>query len=401
MDEAAAKAATRAQLQNYLAAGWDPSLSRANINAAAQQAAANKAAPLAGTTCPSAPAGTSGTQTPATPADAATSASPSAPKPAPSPAAPTPSAGSWATRHAAAVAVLKAHVAVAADVPAPRPAAEIAALKLSKGEPAHVGGMHSKTLHTDPTGGAWLHKPDKTGGARAHAESAAATLHNLAGVRTPPVYVRAVGGKPGALQPWVAAAEPLPAEPGQWSQADVDQLVGFHVAAWVCSNHDGNPTNILRTPSGGLAPIDHGQAFRYFGEDRLSLGYDPNAHYGNPPPAYLAAYKAAKSGGLTDGVRVRPEAALGVIKAFERIPDAQYRAALVPVATEGVKADVAWVPRMRKAAQKRLGKTTVSDAEVAEEFLTRALERKHGLRAAFADFFAGLGLDSKALTKVA
>ena len=137
--------------------------------------------------------------------------------------------------------------------------------------------MHTKTLHTDPDGGAWLHKPDKTGGARAHAEAAAATLHNLAGVRTPPVYVRDVDGKAGALQPWVAGASQLDADPADWSQADVDQLVRFHVAAWACSDHDGNAGNILRTPGGGLAPIDHGQAFRYFGDDRLALDYDPNS----------------------------------------------------------------------------------------------------------------------------
>lgn len=374
------KAASRAQLQNYIAARWDPSLDAASIQ---QQVTAKSAGKTAKSAAPPAPA-------------AATSAPSAVGKPTPIGAT-----GGWRAKHAAAVAALKAHQALAADVPAPQPASEIAALKLSKGAPANAGGMHPKTLHNDQHGRSWLHKPDKTGGARAHAEAAAARLHDLAGIRTPPVYVRDVAGKTGSLQPWVAGGEQLPSDPRQWSQAEVDGVVRFHVAAWVCSNHDGNPSNILRTPSGGLAPIDHGQAWRYFGEDRLGMDYDPNGSYGNPPPAYLAAYKAAKAGMLAKGVRVRPEAALPAIKAFEQIPDAQLRAELEPVAAAGVQAGLPWVKRMRKVAAKRLGTTAVSDADVADEFCRQAIARKQSLRADFAAFFSSVGLDSGGLTKVA
>lgn len=383
--------ATRAEVQNWIAAGWDPSLSRSEIQAAVKAKATAKAAAQ--------PAWKAKTAAVAEGTGPATSTTP----PAGGVSSPPPAAaGSWAAKHAAAVAALQAHQAVAADIPEPQSAATIAALPLSGGKQAAVGGMHPKTFHTDAGGTTWLHKPDKTRGARAHAEAAAAALHNLAGVRTPPVYVREVGGKVGSLQPWVAGASTLSAEPTQWSQADVDGLTRFHVAAWMTSNYDGNPSNMLRTPSGGLAPIDHGQAWRYFGDDRLSLDYDPNgSSYGQPPPAYLTAYKAAKTGKLAKGVHVRPEAALPTIKAFERIPDEQLRVALQPVATEGVKAGVGWVPRMRKAAQKRLGTTAVTDADIAEEFLSQAVARKHNLRSAFTGFFSDLGLDAKGLTKVA
>lgn len=374
-----ASQASRAQLQNYVAASWDPALDAAGI----QQQVTSKNAK------PSGP--------PTTPATSSTAPSP----PGASSVTPIASAGSWAAKHADAVAALKAHQALATDVPAPQPNDEIAALTLSKPKRATVGGMHRKTLHTDPDGRAWLHKPDKGGGARAHAEAAAARLHHLAGVRTPPVYVREVGGTVGSLQPWVAGGEPLPGDPGQWPQAEVDSVVRFHVASWVCSNHDGNPTNVLRTPSGGVAPIDHGQAWRYFGEDRLSADYDPNGAYGNPPPAHTSAYKAAASGGLAAGVRVRPEAALPVIKAFEQLPDAQFRAELAPVATAGVQAGLPWVSRMRKAAAKRLGTTHVTDAQVTDEFLTQAVERKQRLRGDLAAFFSGLGLAGDRLEKVA
>ena len=53
-------------------------------------------------------------------------------------------------------------------------------------------------------------------------------------------------------------------------------------------------------------------------------------------------------------------------------------------------------------AQKRLGTKTVSDSDVAAEFVQQAVARKQSLRKAFAGFFAGLGFDGAAkLEKVA
>ncbi|MEX2621916.1 MAG: hypothetical protein WD250_17010, partial [Egibacteraceae bacterium] len=382
--------ATRAQIQNYIAASWDPALSKAEVQSAAANNLKKKAKPPPPTATPANSGGHS-TPGPAT-ATAAHAAKPAG----------TSAAGSWAAKHANVVAALKAHQAVTADVPAYQTPEQVAGLQLSAGHKAAVGGMHPKTFHTDQDGATWLHKPDSKGGARAAAEAAAARVHNLAGVRTPPVYVRNVDGKVGSLQPWIPNAGPLSTSPTQWSQADVDSIVRFHVAGWVCSNYDGNPANVLRTPTGGLTPIDHGQAFRYFGQDRLAVDYDPNGQsYGQPPPVFVTAYKAAAAGNLGPGVRVRPEAAIPTIKAFESIPDAALRAELAPVATEGVKAGLGWVASMRKAAQKRTGKTNVSDAEVAEEFLDHVVARKNGLRDAFAGMFSAAGLDVKGLTKVA
>ncbi len=216
------------------------------------------------------------------------------------------------------------------------------------------------------------------------------------------MYVKRLGGKVGSIQPLVAGATQLPADPGSWSQADVDSIVRYHVAAWAVGDHDGNHTNVLRTPSGGLLPVDHGQAFKFYGRDRLDVGYHPNGRYGAPPPVFHQAYLAAQSGSLAPGVTIRPEAALPVIRALERIPDAQYRAILRPVAALGVKDGVAWVGPMREAARKRLKKTDVTDDEVAEEFLRHACERKASVRRAFAGFFTALGFASgDKLAKVA
>lgn len=374
-----AAAASRAQLQNYVAANWDPYVHADQVQAAVSAAAAVKA-----------------TKAVASPSDAAGSSVSTH-----AAGATTPIAGSWSAKHAHLVATLQAHASLTREIPRPRPQADIEQMQLSAAKPASVGGMHKKAFHEDADGRLWLHKPDAQG-ARAHAESAAARLHNHVGVQTPPVYVRAVGGKLGSLQPWVAGAGTLSQAPSEWSQTDVDALVRFHVVAWACSNHDGNPNNILRTPSGALAPIDHGQAWRYFGKDRLSLDYDPNgSSYGQPPPAYLSAYRAALKGQLQKGVRIRPEAALPVIKAFEQMPDSAFKAELQAYAEAGAQSNLPWVATMRKSAQKRLGTTAVAPADIAEEFLLHAVARKASLRGSFAAFFSELGFDNKGLTKVA
>jgi hypothetical protein len=378
--------ASRAQLQNWVAASWDPTLSKAEI-----QAAAAKAAP--------APAGKPA-PAPTVPKSVTATSAPLSSGPAVS--APRPPAGSFTAKQQGIVAALKAHQGLTADLP-PRPSpAEVEAWSFGPGTSAALGGAHAKTLHAAPDGSMWLFKPDSTGGARAEAEATASAVYHRVGIPSVGVYARSIGGKAGCVQPIVSGASNLAANPKSWLQADVDAMVRIHVAAWGVGDHDANHTNVLRTPSGALLPVDGGQAFKFFGSDRLDVDYHPNGSYGAAPPVFHQAYKAAKAGGLAPGVRIRPEAALPAIKAFEAIPDSQYRAMLAGVATKGVAGGAAWVPTMRKAAQKHLGTKTVSDAQVAAEFVDHAVARKNGLRQAFAGFFAALGFDGATkLEKVA
>jgi hypothetical protein len=376
--------ASRAQVQNYIAASWDPKYEKASIAAAVgagKGGSAGAAAPKA------APKNVSTSSAPLSSGGVLAGGSPK----------------SFSAKHLQVVAALKAHQAITADLP-PRPTqSDVDGWSFGPGKVAALGGAHAKTVHAAPDGSLWLFKPDKTDrGARAHAEAAASELLHRVGVPSVGVYAKKLDGQVGSIQPLVSGATSLPSDPKEWSQAEIDSVVRYHVAAWAVGDHDGNHTNILRTPSGGLLPVDQGQAFKFYGRDRLDVSFHPNGSYGAAPPAFHQAYHAATSGALAKGVAIRPEAALPVVRAFERIPDAQYRAILGPTAMEGVKRKVGWVEPMRKAAQKRLGKTAVTDADVAEEFLGHAVERKNGLRKAFASFFSGLGFASGAkLEKVA
>jgi hypothetical protein len=374
--------ASRAQITNFIAAAWDGSLNKTQIQAAVKaQAAVKSAAKAAQGSAPKPPP-------PPTP-QAKTVSGPAAAAagtllPAP--------AGSFAAKQRDVFQALKAHQAVVADLPARPGPGEVASWQFGPAMPAALGGAHTKSLHKAPDGSTWMAKPDNTNhGARAHAEAAAGEILHHGGVPGVGVYVKQVGGKVCAVQPLMVGATTLPSDPKSWSQADVDAIVRYHVGAWLVGDHDSNVTNMLRTPSGGICPADHGQAFKFFGSDRLDTSYHPNSTYGAAPPIFYEAYRAAKHDGFTPGVTVRPEAALPAIRAFERMPDSQFRAILATTASEGVKHNVAWVPAMRTAAKKRLGKAHVSHAEVAEAFLAHALDRKRGLRKAFTGFFAGLG----------
>ncbi|MEY9211524.1 hypothetical protein NI17_009985 [Thermobifida halotolerans] len=364
-----AEAANKALAKKFIAAHWDPHLDKNTIQAqvdakAAQAAQTGQAA---------------ASQSAAVPAS-------TNPPPA---AKPSSSRTGFLGKHAALVQALKQHGAAASALPPRLDPAVVNEHDFGKGVAAHgLGGMHSKSLHTGPDGGQWLFKPDQSAqGARAHGEAAASAIYDAAGIPAVPVYTATVDGKKGVVQPMVKGAKPLSGDVKSWSQADVDALVRTHVAAWVMGDHDGHVDNILKTPSGGLIPIDAGQAFKYYGQDTLSLKYAPNP----TPAAYQKAYQAALSHHLAKGVRIRPAAAHPVIKKIESIPDAQWRAMLRSTAYEGAQrgTGVHWVATMRKRAahQHTIPESAVTPAQIAEAFLDHAVERKNTLRETFADFF--------------
>lgn len=394
MGMANSESATRAEAQNWIASSWDPTLDHNTIATTVAAKAAAKAAT---------PPSTAGPATPGPSSPAKTKPSGQTPSSATGAASAAPAAGrSFATKHLALVEALKHHNATLSALPARPDPGEVASWNFTAGPAkAALGGMHTKSLHSAPDGSVWMFKPDATKGGRAPAEAAASEIFAHVGVPSVPVYARSVGGKAGTIQPLLSGTSNLASSPSAWSQADVDALVRVHVAAWAVGDHDGKADNLLRTAGGGIIPIDQGQAFKFYGKDKLASSYHPNGSYGAPKAVFHQAYAAAKAGDLGPGVAVRPEAALPVIKAFEAIPDHQYRAMLAKTATDGAAHKVHWYPAMAERAKKRLGKTDVSDSDVAGEFLDYAVARKAGLRAAFAGFFATEGFAGAAkITKV-
>lgn len=392
-----AKSATRAQLQNYLAASWDSAIDKDKI----ASAVAFKAK-LASTPMPSATPGGSalpGTSTAAPPIPSSATSAPgpahtltsSTIKAAAAPASP------FGKSKANLVAALAQVGAAHADVPTRLPKDDFAQLAFGPGSAANLGGSHTKALHTGSDGATWLVKPDTTPGKwRASAEAGGSAGFAAGGLLAIPVYAGHVDGQLSSVQPLLKGATPFPSSPSSWSQADVDHVVRTAVGAWMVGDHDGKPDNLLRTANGGLLPCDYGAAFKSYGSDKLSLNYEPLT-----TTAFQSAVTAHKHGGLGTGVAVNPLAAHAAIKAYEKIPDTQWRTLLHETAHQGAAGSAPWVGAMREraASTHALPATEVTTSQIAEAFLDHAVERKGQLRATFADFFTDNGLAAGSLLK--
>lgn len=389
------KGASRAQLQNWMIGQWHNGYNQDEI--ASQFAAHKKPKPT--------PAST---PVAAVPKPAATSTGASS-SPAAGPAggsvtafSPTAGSGKWFNKQQQMVAALKHQAASLADAPDRPPAAEVAGWQFTQGPAMHLGGAHTKEVVSAPDGSLWMFKPTKDS-YRAQSESGANGILHRAGIPTVPVYAHSHDGQKGTVQPLMKGATTFPSNPSQWSQSDVDAIVRYHAAAWLVGDHDAKYDNLLRTPNGGVVPIDHGQAFKFWGQDKLAPDFHPNASYGSKPPVWNVLYDAAKNGELAPGVKVRSAAALPVIKAIESIPDTEFTAMLAPSAKSGAASGSTshWRPVFeKKAADKHGGKPTTQ--QVADEFIAYGVQRKKALRQSFTKLFADLGIDkTDTISKVA
>lgn len=397
--------ATRAQVQNYIAASFNPKYDQEAIKdkvsaGAAKKEDAKAAAAAAPATKPGGELASDeavqalasklpASSTAGGPTGSGTAAAPPASKPAkaPKPAKP----GSFNANIQALMAEVQHAKATSQDVPARIDAKEVAGWTFGPGTKAsNLGGTYAKTVHEAPDGSKWLFKVDHNhGGALGHTEAAASHVLSLGGVPSVPVYHhKQADGTAGSMQPLLQGAKPFTSSPSQWTQSQVDAIVRSHVGSWYISEHDGHQENWLETPSGGLVQIDRGQAWKHFGQDKLSIDYAPSGG-GGFTPVHQKLYQAALSGGLAKGVKINPAAAHPVIKKFESMPDAQLRSVLHSTAHEGAKSGVAWVPQMRSRAAKalKIPQSQVTHEQIANAFLDHAVERKNSLRQNFADFF--------------
>lgn len=405
--------ATRAHVQNYIAAAFNPEYNQQAIKdkvaADAAKKEAAKAAKAAPATTPEAKshAGLASDEAVQALASKLSSNGTSAKvEPVTLAAKPvkTPKPGSFNANVQALMAAVQHAKATHQDLPARVDAKEVASWNFGSGTPAsNLGGTYAKTLHAAPDGSQWLFKADHNhGGALGHTEAAASHMLSLGGVPTVPVYHhKKADGTAGSIQPLLKDAKPFTASPSQWTQAQVDAIVRSHVGSWLVGEHDGHQSNWLSTPSGGLVQIDRGQAFKHYGLDKLAVDYAPSGG-GEFTPVHQKLYQAALGGGLANGVEINPAAAHPVIKKLESVPDAQLRSILHSTAHEGVKAGVAWVPQMRSRAAKtlKIPQSQVTQDQIASAFLDHAVERKNTLRQSFSDFFVKqLGLPSGASLK--
>jgi hypothetical protein len=201
-------------------------------------------------------------------------------------------------------------------------------------------------------------------------EKSAGDIFNAAGMTTPTVHLtrQRLNGKllDGDLQLLVVHSD------AKWSQeaarlsaTQKDDLLQAHVGRWLLGDHDGKAANHLLLNDGHVMPIDLGNMYRQFPNDRLDRFYQPNPD----PTAYAGLFDAYVNGKTT----LDFNAGMAQVSRFEAMPDAQFDALLRPYAMARYAAN-----------DPAPGLKTVND------FMQAALARKHALRADMQEFYDGL-----------
>ncbi|OEJ29080.1 hypothetical protein AS594_36410 [Streptomyces agglomeratus] len=289
--------ATRAQVQNYIAASFNKKYDQQAIKDKVTADVAKKEAAKAAKTAVPAPLKANGGLAPdeefqAVASKLSKSSTSSTANQVPPVAKPVkaPKPGSFNANIQALMAEVQHVKATSQDLPVRVDAKEVAGWTFGPGTTAsNLGGTYAKTVHAAPDGSQWMFKADHNhGGALGHTEAAASHVLSLGGVPAVPVYHhKKADGTAGSIQPLLKDAKPFTSSPSQWTQSQVDAIVRSHVGSWLVGEHDGHQDNWLSTPSGGLVQIDRGQAFKHFGADKLSVDYAPAAGrvHSRPPEA--------------------------------------------------------------------------------------------------------------------
>lgn len=148
-------------------------------------------------------------------------------------------------------------------------------------------GSHGATVHTDPEGNQWLVKPTPPGeDFRVPLDVATSHLQKMLNLPAQEVHAYQLpnGQQATAHKMWPVAPQAFPKPPNlsDLSPEDLDTLQRHQALDWMIANHDPHVGNFLRTPDNQLVGIDKGQAFKYFGRDRLDNTFHPNFYAREP-----------------------------------------------------------------------------------------------------------------------
>jgi uncharacterized protein YbcV (DUF1398 family) len=169
-----------------------------------------------------------------------------------------------------------------------------------------LGGMHTKQVWIDQAGNEWMSKAfksDPNAKARVDAEHVAMTIGRLFGSHSPETRKMTLDNAYSYVQHLKPAKGDLSGiSPQALSDEQLSQAMSEHVLDWLNSNHDSHPMNLLLDPNGkDIIPIDKGQAWRFFGEDKLEVGYLPPS---NPVAVWYDQFYYAVQNGSVDKARL-------------------------------------------------------------------------------------------------
>lgn len=237
-------------------------------------------------------------------------------------------------------------------------------------------GTHGAQVWKAPDGTRWLFKPPKNPADQflVTLDEAASQLQAKAGLKAPDTFIVDLGGKRGSIQRMFDSSEGFPGgfKPTELKGPDLAAVQREHVLDWLLSNHDGHRDQFLRLNDGTLVGIDKGQAFRWFGQDRLDWDFHPNGYYGTPEPVYNTLWRAFAQGKDVEIDRHALEQAIADIQA---IGDDELRRLLRPYAEQAAARGL-----LAKAQPSFPGVTKGTvPANNVEAFLDAVVARKNNL----------------------
>jgi hypothetical protein len=199
-----------------------------------------------------------------------------------------------------------------------------------------LGSHGAQVYESQDFGDKWLVKPQNH--YRNLLDEATAKLQAKLGLTTPDTFTLKVAGKESSVQKWFTGTKTLPEDPSALSQNDIFTLQKHQALDWLTSNHDSHASNFLRTEDGQIIGIDKGQAFKWFGKDKLAWDFHPNAHA--HPPLYNAMWQNWIDGKFTKATMMSPTAGdFGAfLKTLQDIPDDELKTMFRPFAEAAAKA---------------------------------------------------------------
>ncbi|QDH91870.1 hypothetical protein SEA_PHRAPPUCCINO_195 [Mycobacterium phage Phrappuccino] len=229
-----------------------------------------------------------------------------------------------------------------------------------------LDGVSQPQVYSDPDGGRWVGKKGPKGRSFPPLlDAATSQIQQRAGLSTPETHFTTLDGGPASVQRMIDADPAFPdhrVDLASMHPQDALTLQKHMALDWMLSNHDPHSGNFLRDRNTGeLVGIDKGQAFKYFGQDRLTprFGEDlnPPLHPNVPVYSQMLNQFSQGQGHLHDP---RSGEYGEFVNGLQSIPDDEYKNYLRPYAQAAAES----------------GKLSMGDPE---EFLNAATARKNNL----------------------
>tara|TARA_R110000824_G_scaffold152470_1_gene323692 strand:+ start:12359 stop:17206 length:4848 start_codon:yes stop_codon:yes gene_type:complete len=235
---------------------------------------------------------------------------------------------------------------------------------------ANVGGAHSKEFWRDSNGDKWLFKPftsdsQQVATFRGMIDEFAYKMQRMVDPNAAEARFAILSdGRRGSIQRWLdgATGDMKGVSLASYSDAQVAMIQKEHVLDWLLSNHDGHGGQFVKFGNADrLTGVDKGQAYKFFGDDKLDFDYHPNGIYNESEPIYNTLMKAVRG----DVLDIDPKITLQAIETFEKIGDETLRSMLNDYSVARWPSDV--------------GQRT--------QFIEKVVARKNSLRADFEDYY--------------